>query len=314
MNIFSVLNKGKSRLHETSISAILAYFLDPKESHGLGNIFLEAFLQLAKMRKMSDYDISEADVDLENPILGGKFIDIDVGIPLKNDRNVKSHRFLIENKINASAAQEDQLVKYYSAYQQEYKHIKNLSTTVVFITPAGDNEKLIEEFDNLEPKKSDGKIQIFWQGMGIQGSIQKIIRNEILGKESAGEISPINEYVKHTLKAFAMHLENMSAVSNVLRYSRKRKNSESDGVIMTSAGDEQILMVSGYEVIQQGWKYYVRQNGEKVIAKAAFREIIKKEKLDQITKFKKKNVDKLTTYQLGAAVWKELAAPDKSES
>ena len=314
MNIFSVLNKGKSRLPETSISAILAYFLDPKESHGLGNIFLEAFLQLAQMRKISDYDISRADVDLENPIHGGKFIDIDVGIALKNDRDVKSHRLLIENKINAGAAQKNQLVDYYSAYQQEYKNIKNLSTTVVFITPAGDNEKLIEEFNNLEPKKRDGKIQMFWQGMGIQGSIQKIIRNEILGKESAGEISPINEYVKHTLKAFAMHLENMSAVSNALRYGRKKKSSKGDGVIITSAGDEQILMVSGYEIIQQDWKYYVRQNGEKVVAKTAFKEIIKKEKLDQIIKLQNRKGVELTTYQLGAAVWKELIAPDKGES
>ena len=127
-----------------------------------------------------------------------------------------------------------------------------------------------------------------------------MIRNEILDKESAGEISPINEYIKHTLKAFAMHLENMSAVSRVL--SSKKKSSKSDGV-MASAGDERILMVSGYEIIQQGSKYYVRKNVDKVIAKAAFREIIKKEKLSKI-KLKNKKGRELTTYQLGTAVWK----------
>ena len=47
MNIFSVLSMGKSRLHETSMSAMLAYLLNPNQDHGLGNKFLKSFLELA---------------------------------------------------------------------------------------------------------------------------------------------------------------------------------------------------------------------------------------------------------------------------
>lgn len=47
MNIFSVLSMGKSRLHETSMSAMLAYLLNPNQDHGVGNKFLKSFLELS---------------------------------------------------------------------------------------------------------------------------------------------------------------------------------------------------------------------------------------------------------------------------
>jgi hypothetical protein len=46
MNIFSVLSMGKSRLRETSMSAMLAYLLNPNQDHGLGYRFLKSFLEL----------------------------------------------------------------------------------------------------------------------------------------------------------------------------------------------------------------------------------------------------------------------------
>ena len=314
MNIFSVLSEGNSRLHEVSMSAILAYFLDPQKDHGLHKTFLEAFLRLTQRPEISLCDFSNVTVELEKPLPNRRYIDIDVVISMGEN---KEHRFIIENKIRPQAGKKEQLSEYYKAYCDEISprniQERNVKITVVFITPAGESETLQDEFDDLTLESGDMKIRLRWQGKGNEGSIQEIIRNKILRKESVGKISPINEYVKHTLKAFAMHLETMPEVSNALK-KRKKKSYKSDVVIMASSGDEKILRVSGYEIIQQqGWKYYVRKNGEKVVAKTALKQIIEEENLGNIIKLEEKGGE-LTTYQLGAAVWKELIAHDKSDS
>lgn len=52
MNIFNVLSMGKSRLHETSMSAMLAYLLSPNQDHGLGRKFIDSFLLLANEKNL----------------------------------------------------------------------------------------------------------------------------------------------------------------------------------------------------------------------------------------------------------------------
>ena len=308
MNIFSVLSEGNSRLHEVSMSAILAYFLDPQKDHGLHKTFLEAFLRLTQTPEISQCDFSNVAVELEKPLQNGRHIDIDVVISMGEN---KERRLIIENKIRPDAADKKQLSEYYKTYCDEVSPkraqgnpTKEVKITVVFITPAGESRKLQDEFDDLAPESGDMKIRLRWQGKGDEGSIQEIIRNKILKKESAGEISPINEYVKHTLKAFTMHLERMPVASdgNSTRSSEK-----------VVSGDDEIRTVSGYEIIRQDkWKYYVRKNGEKVVATRAFQDIITKEGLD--VSLKDSNGVDYTTYQLGSRIWEALATRDKSEA
>ena len=304
MNIFSVLSEGNSRLHEVSMSAILAYFLDPRKDHGLHTTFLDAFLRLTQTPEISQCDFSDVTVELEKPLSNKHYIDIDVVIPMGEN---KERRLIIENKIRPEAADKKQLKEYYKAYCDEISSRntqgKNVKTTVVFITPAGESKKLQDEFDNLAPESGDMKIRLRWQGKGDEGSIQEIIRNKILRKESAGKISPINEYVKHTLKAFTMHLERMPVASdgNSTRSSTK-----------VVSGDGESRTVSGYDIIRQDKQgYHVRENGEKVVAIRAFQDIINKERLDVSLK-DEKGTD-YTTYQLGKRVWEALATRDKSE-
>ena len=45
MNIFQVLSKGKGRLHEPSMSAMLGYLLDSQGDHGLGDSVVREFLK-----------------------------------------------------------------------------------------------------------------------------------------------------------------------------------------------------------------------------------------------------------------------------
>ena len=316
MNIFSILNRGRRSLNEDSISAILAYFLDPKEDHGLGSVFLEAFWKLTTTLEVSNYDFSNAEVELEAPLESGENFDIEVIVYPKEDggHNSKVHRFLIENKIHPAAANPMQLKNYYEAYRKDPEN-KNANITVVFIVPSVSSESLREEYDLVVINQSqDEKVMLYWQNseMGENKSIQGIIRN-ILTKESVGKMSPINDYVQHTLKAFAMHLGHILVSSKTRRSkkSKKEATSKDDQIVLVNSGDQQILMAYGYEIMRQKHQYFVYENDKKVQAKPALRKIIKERNLG-INLQNTQGVD-YTTYQLGSRVWKILL-PEATKS
>ena len=302
MNIFSVLSKGNSSLREVNMSSILGYFLDPNEDHGMGNIFLEAFLRLTQTPDITKCYFSEVMVELEEQLGNGK-VDIGISIPMEDN---KEHWFLIENKIRPESADKNQLTNYYKSCRSDSEFAdksKEIKITVVFITPTGDHKKLLEEYDDLELQKGDDKIKMCWQNRGDGRSIQEIIQNEILKKELIGEISPINEYIRHTLKAFAMYLGEMRVTSDG---SRKRN------VQQTNYNDE-TRSIAGHEIIRRDKrKFYVFKNDEKTRARPALINIIEKEKLDIDIHDQDGNV--LTTYQLGRRVWDKIASDNNDES
>ena len=306
MNIFSILNRGRRSLNEDSISAILAYFLDPKEDHGLGSVFLEAFWKLTTTLEVSNYNFSNAEVELEAPLGNGKNFDIEVIIYPKedSDHDSKTHRFLIENKINPAAADEEQLKGYYETYRKDPEN-KNANITVVFITPSVKSKSLRKEYDNVATESQDEKVMLYWQNseMSENKNIQEIIR-KTLAKESIGEMSPINDYVKHTLKAFAMHLGHILVSSGKTRSNKKKAASEDGQIVLVNSGDQQTLMAYGYEIIRQKYQYYVYKNDKKLKAKPTLRKIIKEKNLG-ISLQNEQGVDH-STYQLGSRVWKTL--------
>ena len=265
-------------MHENSISAILAYFLAPKENHGLGSAFLETLLQLPEVPPTSKYDLSNAVVKLEEPLANKKtsgdyYIDIELILPLK-DLSQGEHWFLIENKIRASAAKETQLNDYYEAYREKATEAnKKVKIFVVFIAPASNSKKLTEAFNHLKVEPDDASVRLYWQDKEDKGSVQKVIR-DILKEEAHGKIAPIYEYVKYTLKAFAMHLGQLNK--------------------------EETQEASGFTIIRRNKQAFeVYKGDKKVIAKSALREIIKDENLG-ITDIN------MTTYKLGGLVWKAL--------
>ena len=302
MNIFTVLNQGNSRLHEVGMSAVLAYFLDPKADHGLNAIFLSAFLRLTNPATMSNLDVAEASVELEKAIGSGKqarHIDIEIIVPVSGKDN-KSHRFIVENKIQPSAAKGTQLSDYYQSYSETARDeggIENI--TVVFVTPAGNNAGLTREYNNLELSKGGNKAWVRWQKQESasdgNNNIQSVIREEILKKEAIGEISPINDYVKHTLKAFAMHLSDMGTLP--ARARMPRENS-------AAADGSEIFPIAGYEIVKKGNQIFVRKDGQKVVAMHAYKTINKKEGLS--ISLDNDDGGKRTSYQLGRAIIKEL--------
>jgi hypothetical protein len=160
---------GKSRLHETSMSAMLAYLLNPNQDHGVGNKFLKSFLELSNENNIYSIYIEKIgttqlkfDIDLEvQYYYNGKRSDIDVQIKIFDNNWNELHRIIIENKIKTGAANPKQLEQYYEAVinDENDENISEDKLSVIFITPDLNNKILEEEFNNL---KSDKKTWIYW--------------------------------------------------------------------------------------------------------------------------------------------------------
>ena len=213
MNIFQVLSKGKGRLHEPSMSAMLGYLLDSQGDHGLGDSVVREFLKNInnehKFNKTLETDFIKTEVELEEPYSfedKNYSIDIQLSILVKENKDSQeSHRIIIENKINTGSAQEEQLKNYYSAVKNDAPDLQGL--TFVFLTPNNKNNTLENEFNNLTIEDSRHKKYWIYWGDG-DSSISAILKN-ILAKEVNVEINPINEYKRQTLKSFIRHSDSI---------------------------------------------------------------------------------------------------------
>ncbi len=216
MNLFNVLSMGKSRLHETSMSAMLGYLLDPTQDHGLGSKFLKKFLEISNHQSQYSTFIEQLDkrrikieVDLEVPYNHrGKRNDIDIQIKFFSSKNEELHRIIIENKIRSGAANPQQLTSYYEAVlnDQENDDVFELTTdhlSVIFITPDLNHLKLREEFESLH---TSNKSWIYWSSKESSTKTVTTLIQSILDDEHRAVISPINEYLRHTLKAYCHFL------------------------------------------------------------------------------------------------------------
>jgi len=209
MNIFQVLSKGKGRLHEPSMSAMLGYLLDSQGDHGLGDSVVREFLKNInnehQFSKILETNFIKTEVELEEPYSfenKNYSIDIQLSILVKeNKESQESHRIIIENKINTGAAQEEQLKNYYSAVKNDAPDLQGL--TFVFLTPNNRKNTLENEFNNLTIEDNRHKKYWIYWGDG-DSSISAMLKN-ILVKEVNVEINPINEYMRHTLKSFIRH-------------------------------------------------------------------------------------------------------------
>ena len=103
-NIFSIAGVNH---YENTHSAILAELLNPKGSHGLKSMFLQAFIDRIKLKdELKDFDCENANVKTEAPTEDGR---IDILI-----RDNKDHTIIIENKIYAR--DQDKQLKRYNAH------------------------------------------------------------------------------------------------------------------------------------------------------------------------------------------------------
>ena len=299
MNIFTALSpRADSQLREPNLSAILAYFLNPAQDHGFGSVFLNEFLELVGIPKemRNQFAFAKTDISTEKRHKGPQGeVALDIIIELVNSKDDSSHLIVVENKIRPGAANLTQLKRYYNVVAKNYEEPEN-QITMVFLTPKLNSKNLDDEYKNLElplvskNKKDDNKTWLYWTGAK---SIQTIIRDNLLKKEANGEISPINEYAKHTLKAFVMHLETLSPEK------QKERVASSDSIKIMK------IDVNGmpYTIEQHAntaIKVYDHKGEEEENTKKILRKIIKQHCLD--VKPENSNNKKKNTRQLGAHV------------
>lgn len=123
-NIFHVCGVNH---YETTHSAILAEFLNPKTSHGQGDTYLKEFLSVVgDVGLPSAFETSEASVTTEYPTSCGR---LDILIS-----NNKGQAIIIENKIYAGD-QWEQLKRYDNFASQKY-HVGNYA--ILYLTLWGD--------------------------------------------------------------------------------------------------------------------------------------------------------------------------------
>ena len=299
MNIFDVLSQGKSRLHEPSISAMLGYLLCTHKDHGLGDSFLRAFLTQVQEKVGAPFlntalerRFIDAEVDLEEPyMLGNSRKDIDIQVSIINADKQEHCRIIIENRIKSGAGNAKQLDEYYRAIIQDDHNLQNLM--VVFLTPKIFSKTLNSEFENLCVKKHHYKFWMHWNDE--KNGVVNIIK-EILQKEIVGDLTPINEYMKHTLKAFILHISSIvdTDTGNRYRYGEDIGNVVKEVPVTLCDGNNYKIILRDSSQIQ------VFSENEKVVAKQILRKIIKEQRLNV-------PLSGINTRKMGAKVIEALA-------
>jgi hypothetical protein len=167
--------------YETTHSAILAEFLNPKGSHGLKSRFLKAFLEIA----IPDFSFEEGEAHVYTEYsMGDGRIDI-----LIEDSSHKQG-IIIENKLYA-ADQQEQLKRYNSFAEKKYG--KN-NYRILYLTLWGKNAT----------EQSGGGID--YKSISYQKEIIKWIENCTKNSEQ-------NPNVSEVLKQYIIHLNSLTKLN-----------------------------------------------------------------------------------------------------
>ncbi|MGB6140051.1 MAG: PD-(D/E)XK nuclease family protein [Pseudoalteromonas rhizosphaerae] len=271
MNIFHVLSQGKSRLHEPSMSAMLGYLLDSNKDHGLGDAFVRVFLNLLdkeRFKSILEMDFVDAQVSLEEPYeLNGSRKDIDIQLTILGEKRQEIHRIIIENKIKVGAANPKQLNDYYKAVIEDEPRIKNFST--VFVTPNVENNLLSAEYENLHLQ--DCLHKKYWIYWASGGNCITDLLTSLLAQEMSGDINPINEYMRHTIKAFIRHskMTTEPTIRKCIRVGEDIGEVIKEALISTSSGAYKVVLRDSLQI-----QVFNQDSGDKEIARKILAEYI----------------------------------------
>jgi hypothetical protein len=137
-NIFEAIGMTTQEIRHSNF---LAFLLNPKQNHGLGNTFLKRFLQKALMEGSSaKAPITPIDVNVwsfDDLVVHREHLNIDI-LLVSEDHQLA---IIIENKI-ASGEHSGQLARYYSLIKTHYPNCNKI--VGMYLTPEG-NEPSDEE-------------------------------------------------------------------------------------------------------------------------------------------------------------------------
>lgn len=160
---------------ELAYTKVLAFFFDPKASHGLGSAFLEKFLKYLGFRIV----IKKVTVESEKMLSESDRIDIWIEILTEDEKGII---LAIEAKVNALEG-ENQLERYRKEIRRRWE---NHHRSLVFMTPEGREgdslwisfsyKKLIPIIDELvrESDETHGRIYLSWFAASILRDIMGI--------------------------------------------------------------------------------------------------------------------------------------------
>ncbi|MBR6124591.1 PD-(D/E)XK nuclease family protein [Candidatus Saccharibacteria bacterium] len=212
MNIFRILSAGDGHIYEPSISSFLAYLLDPKNDHGLGDEFLRSFVAdfqecmesnfLNLYEKLSAYDVN---VEVEYPVMTANGLKKDVDIVVEFSQNGKNKFVLcIENKIRESSIDESQLPMELEGVEKEFTDEKpEILFCYLTLKPS---RKSAESFEKIK-SKCKSSIHLFWipsehNHKSVYEKLQKLL---CLSNE--GCIDPIASDIRFLLTSFLMFVK-----------------------------------------------------------------------------------------------------------
>ena len=248
MNIFTVLSQGKGKLNEENMSAMLGFLLSPSQTHGFGDIFLRQFLNIVA-EKCEDNNRFDNVLNIEKPLKADvllesayslnndkhRIVDIEIKIYAEpfvaNDAEIPElHRIAIENKIRSQSSDPEQLKEEFAAIMEDIEGDDTVQVTMIFLTPPGNNKNLNEEYEKLNEMISDKhkKTWLRWADESGENHITSLLK-KLLKIEAEAEIPPINEYLRHTLKAFVIHI-----AENITTSQTNKRNTGKPGEITES--------------------------------------------------------------------------------
>lgn len=195
-NLFNFFNVG-----ENKVSEILAFFLNPKESHGQGNIFLKEFVTAFYKE---DVDLSNAYIECEKIITNKRRIDLYI--------KLKDFTIAIENKIWADD-QPNQLKDYATFLEKETKG----NFLLLYLNPYGsipteksiDNEYKEKLFSKEQYKKISYKNDILilidkWSAICEADNVtffikefKKYLKIKFLGNNTINMSAKLREIIKN---------------------------------------------------------------------------------------------------------------------
>ena len=219
MNIFKILSSYDGNINEPNISAILAYFLNPIEDHGLGyellnKIVLKLINENDSNEFLNEYKnnyynynvkvLPEFPVDVSHTSSKRNRRDIDILIEFYlREKDEKSPKFsiCIENKIlNSSINDKNQLNDEIEGLNGFYE---NSETKIFLILICPEYNEKINKMLNLIDDVP--RSYLLWNNN--EESIVKYI-SQIFQSDMDGKIDPLNTEIKYILKSFLSFINN----------------------------------------------------------------------------------------------------------
>jgi len=229
-NLFEVLKLSR---YEIRHSNLLAWLLDPNETHGLGTLFLEGFIQHALPGLENEEDVFNVLLmDFHSFNTLREWHDIDIIAVSEQEKFI----LCIENKFG-SKEHGNQLNKYRNTILGSFPEYRKM---FVFLSPDGMESSSPEFWYSMSYSEILSIIQNVTQRIAIRPEVEMLInqymesvRSEIMGDERLASICR-DIYAKHK-KALDLLFENrpdrMSDIADIFKKWAKNKENTEDIIL-----------------------------------------------------------------------------------